>query len=197
MESSLNYWVQVMINEDMVHILDIVMAKSLSLVSRSISNTVKRFIEDNFYFSMSRYRWDGEVNIRRCTFYQPKNIGHVFSILQINADTRGVKFGSHFNKDIDLSTFTNLTHIEFNYYFNKSIENRLPPSITHLTLGHDYNLPIQSLPPSIKQVRFNGSYFYPTFNQPISHLNSKIEFQTIHFSASQGNFVVEPYQYKP
>eukprot|EP01112_Ceratiomyxa_fruticulosa_P012102 TRINITY_DN3335_c0_g3_i6.p1 TRINITY_DN3335_c0_g3~~TRINITY_DN3335_c0_g3_i6.p1 ORF type:complete len:148 (-),score=34.58 TRINITY_DN3335_c0_g3_i6:336-779(-) len=77
MEASLNYWVQVMVNEEM---LDVEMAKSLSLVSRLISNTVKCFIEDNFYFSLSMDM--------RFAYYQPKNINDMTLSEQINASIK-------------------------------------------------------------------------------------------------------------
>eukprot|EP01112_Ceratiomyxa_fruticulosa_P012096 TRINITY_DN3335_c0_g1_i4.p1 TRINITY_DN3335_c0_g1~~TRINITY_DN3335_c0_g1_i4.p1 ORF type:complete len:123 (+),score=21.56 TRINITY_DN3335_c0_g1_i4:269-637(+) len=119
MEASLNYCVQVMINESMAHILDAKMAKLLSLVSRFISNTVKRFIEDNFYFFLPIIEIE-----RKFQFYQPKCIYNVTSISQISASTRKVKFNDIFNIYADLSMFANLTHISYGWGFNQSIENR-------------------------------------------------------------------------
>eukprot|EP01112_Ceratiomyxa_fruticulosa_P018081 TRINITY_DN5734_c0_g2_i1.p2 TRINITY_DN5734_c0_g2~~TRINITY_DN5734_c0_g2_i1.p2 ORF type:complete len:120 (+),score=13.74 TRINITY_DN5734_c0_g2_i1:515-874(+) len=111
----LNYWVQIVINEEMVHILDVEMVKSLSLVSRFISKAVKRFIEDNSYF-YAREKW--------FMFYEPKNISHVTSISHINSSVRKVMFSDRFDECIDLSIFTHLTRIEYGAYFNKSINNR-------------------------------------------------------------------------
>eukprot|EP01112_Ceratiomyxa_fruticulosa_P008600 TRINITY_DN2227_c0_g3_i1.p1 TRINITY_DN2227_c0_g3~~TRINITY_DN2227_c0_g3_i1.p1 ORF type:complete len:298 (-),score=27.67 TRINITY_DN2227_c0_g3_i1:810-1703(-) len=138
MESPLNYWVQVVVNEDMVHILDVSMAKLLSLVSHSFSNTVKRFIEDNFYFFM--------VGGRRFSFYQPKNIKNVSYIEQINAPIRAVKFSDSFNLRVDLSAFTNLTHIQYGMRFNQPIENKLiPPNLTNLSFNREFNQAVSGL----------------------------------------------------
>eukprot|EP01112_Ceratiomyxa_fruticulosa_P007358 TRINITY_DN1905_c0_g1_i6.p1 TRINITY_DN1905_c0_g1~~TRINITY_DN1905_c0_g1_i6.p1 ORF type:complete len:226 (+),score=22.37 TRINITY_DN1905_c0_g1_i6:113-790(+) len=224
MEASLNYWVQVMINEDMVHILDVRTAKSLSLVSRFLSNTVKRFIEDNFSFYAER----------RCSFYQSKSIYSVTSIEQINASIRKVRFSYRFNSEIDFSKNTNITHLEFGFNFCQPFENRLPPnltylsftwhprysnsilpsklthlevhnfdipfsnlplSLTHLFLSGHFNLPITTLPPNMKAVTFKSYYTEPKFKQPISHLNPNIKFI---FETSNFNHVfVKPYIYKP
>eukprot|EP01112_Ceratiomyxa_fruticulosa_P005076 TRINITY_DN1563_c0_g1_i1.p1 TRINITY_DN1563_c0_g1~~TRINITY_DN1563_c0_g1_i1.p1 ORF type:complete len:178 (-),score=27.97 TRINITY_DN1563_c0_g1_i1:125-658(-) len=169
MEVGLNYWVQVVINESMMHVIDITIAKSLSLVSHSITNTVKRFIESNFYFSL--------LPDRRFTFYQPKNIQFVTSIEQINASIQKVRFAFYFNECIDLSKFTNITHVQFEDYFDCPIENMLPPNLTSLFLGTDFNHPIPTLPPSVKVVRFNTNNSRPKFKHSISHLNPKIKFQ--------------------
>eukprot|EP01112_Ceratiomyxa_fruticulosa_P001669 TRINITY_DN11838_c0_g1_i1.p1 TRINITY_DN11838_c0_g1~~TRINITY_DN11838_c0_g1_i1.p1 ORF type:complete len:103 (-),score=9.71 TRINITY_DN11838_c0_g1_i1:498-806(-) len=102
-----------MINESMVHILDVEMAKSLSLVSRSISKNVRHFMEENFYLIV--------YNKKRFAFYQPKNIKNVSSVPSINL-TRN--FHDLFRDSFDLSMFTNITFLELRCNFNDSIENK-------------------------------------------------------------------------
>eukprot|EP01112_Ceratiomyxa_fruticulosa_P012103 TRINITY_DN3335_c0_g3_i9.p1 TRINITY_DN3335_c0_g3~~TRINITY_DN3335_c0_g3_i9.p1 ORF type:complete len:187 (-),score=13.89 TRINITY_DN3335_c0_g3_i9:325-885(-) len=162
MEASLNYCVQVMINESMVHILDIQMAKSLSLVSRFISNTAKPFIGDSFYFHLHI------LHDRKFTFYQPKNIKNVSSISQINDHIRRVKFNDTFNECVDLSMFTNLTHIEYGYLFNQSIENRLPPNLTNLSFGLNFNQEIDSLlPQKLSYLELGFEFKHTLSNLPL------------------------------
>eukprot|EP01112_Ceratiomyxa_fruticulosa_P010623 TRINITY_DN2818_c0_g5_i1.p1 TRINITY_DN2818_c0_g5~~TRINITY_DN2818_c0_g5_i1.p1 ORF type:complete len:271 (-),score=33.44 TRINITY_DN2818_c0_g5_i1:498-1310(-) len=167
MEASLNYRIQVMINEEMVHILDVEMAKLLSLVSRFISNTVKQYIEDHFYFCM--------VTERRFTFYQPKCISNVTSISQMNALIRRAKFGFGFNECVDLSMFINFTHIRYGWNFNKSIENRLPPNLTRLSFHRSFNQPVDGfLPNKLTYLKLGYSFSHTISNLPRSLKRLKI-----------------------
>eukprot|EP01112_Ceratiomyxa_fruticulosa_P008602 TRINITY_DN2227_c1_g1_i1.p1 TRINITY_DN2227_c1_g1~~TRINITY_DN2227_c1_g1_i1.p1 ORF type:complete len:275 (-),score=44.94 TRINITY_DN2227_c1_g1_i1:80-820(-) len=164
MESSLNYCVQVMINEEF---LDVQMAKSLSLVSRLISNTVKRFIEDKYYFTF----W----NEKSCfTFYQPKHIRDVCSVEQVNVNVRSLKFYCFFDQPVNLSMLTNITRLEFSEFFKQPIQNRLPPNLIHLTLGKYFDADITNLfPPKLTFLKF-GDFFNSAIDgllpQKITHL---------------------------
>eukprot|EP01112_Ceratiomyxa_fruticulosa_P004279 TRINITY_DN1474_c0_g3_i2.p1 TRINITY_DN1474_c0_g3~~TRINITY_DN1474_c0_g3_i2.p1 ORF type:complete len:199 (+),score=9.44 TRINITY_DN1474_c0_g3_i2:187-783(+) len=142
-------------------ILDIEMAKSLSLVSRLVSNTVKYYIEDKFYFSISKVAKGFMV-------YKPKCLKNVFVIDQITESIRRVKFGYGFN-DVRLSHFTNITHMEVNWQFNYPIKNRLPPNLTHLRFSIHFNQPVLNLPNKLTHLHFGFD-----FNQSIERLPHKI-----------------------
>eukprot|EP01112_Ceratiomyxa_fruticulosa_P010619 TRINITY_DN2818_c0_g1_i3.p1 TRINITY_DN2818_c0_g1~~TRINITY_DN2818_c0_g1_i3.p1 ORF type:complete len:142 (-),score=19.03 TRINITY_DN2818_c0_g1_i3:51-476(-) len=138
----------------MVHILDVEMAKLLSLVSRFISNTMKRFIEDHFYFSVETKR--------RFAHYQPKYIQGVLYHSQINPSIQRVKFNYYFNECIDLSEFTHLTHIEYGICFNHPIESRLPVNLIHLSFCGNFNQRIDGFLPKKLTYLELGYNFQPS-----------------------------------
>eukprot|EP01112_Ceratiomyxa_fruticulosa_P012201 TRINITY_DN336_c0_g1_i3.p1 TRINITY_DN336_c0_g1~~TRINITY_DN336_c0_g1_i3.p1 ORF type:complete len:234 (+),score=43.72 TRINITY_DN336_c0_g1_i3:479-1180(+) len=183
-EVGLNYCVQVMINEEF---LDFKMAKLLSFVSRSISKTVRRFIEDNFFFNM--------LQERRHTIYQPKYISGVSAISQINLTIQKVKFHFYFNECIDLSAFTNITQISFSFLFDQSIENRLPLNLTHLFFQHYFNQPIDGfLPSKLTHLKLGNCFQNTISNLPLSLTHLKLghnfnqPIQTLPHSVKQVTF---------
>eukprot|EP01112_Ceratiomyxa_fruticulosa_P018336 TRINITY_DN5840_c1_g1_i1.p1 TRINITY_DN5840_c1_g1~~TRINITY_DN5840_c1_g1_i1.p1 ORF type:complete len:218 (+),score=39.49 TRINITY_DN5840_c1_g1_i1:131-784(+) len=216
-----------MINEDMKFILDAEMVKLLSLVSRSLAEKLKQYIEDNFYFYLKFKR-------SVYTFYQPKNIQNVTTTSQINTTIKRVEFNNGFNEKIDFSGFTHLTHLQFGRYFRQPFENKLPPNLTYLcfiwypeyynstfpsklTHLHIYNnnIPFSNLPISLTHL-FLSEYF----NSPIPTLPPNTQVVTFKSYYTEPGFkqpvshlnpnikfifeitelkhvVVKPYVYKP
>eukprot|EP01112_Ceratiomyxa_fruticulosa_P006091 TRINITY_DN16892_c0_g1_i1.p1 TRINITY_DN16892_c0_g1~~TRINITY_DN16892_c0_g1_i1.p1 ORF type:complete len:315 (+),score=16.56 TRINITY_DN16892_c0_g1_i1:124-1068(+) len=145
----------------MVHILDVETAKCLSLVSRLISNTVKRLIEVTYCFSIP--------NERSFSYYQPKIIDDVTSVSQIDTSIRSVKFYYHFNECVDLSMFTNLMQLHYGVDYEQYIENRLQINLTYLTLSTNFNKPVSTLlPHKIIRIVFGYKFDKPITNLPIS-----------------------------
>eukprot|EP01112_Ceratiomyxa_fruticulosa_P012575 TRINITY_DN3489_c0_g3_i3.p1 TRINITY_DN3489_c0_g3~~TRINITY_DN3489_c0_g3_i3.p1 ORF type:complete len:193 (+),score=19.88 TRINITY_DN3489_c0_g3_i3:237-815(+) len=157
-EKCIEYWVRTAFHE-FPSILCLSSAKSLSLVSRSISNAVKPFIEQNFSFSFK------SLERSRFRHYQPLNMVDVKIRKQINGIAKKVKFSYYFNKPIDLSSFVNITHIEFWYSFNQPVSSKnLPPRLVSLKFGRNFNRKIESLPHTIKEISLGFSFNYPLDN---------------------------------
>eukprot|EP01112_Ceratiomyxa_fruticulosa_P013471 TRINITY_DN3790_c0_g1_i2.p1 TRINITY_DN3790_c0_g1~~TRINITY_DN3790_c0_g1_i2.p1 ORF type:complete len:272 (-),score=37.97 TRINITY_DN3790_c0_g1_i2:278-1015(-) len=175
-ERLLQYSIQVIFNESFHNILPFECVKCLSLVSKSIHNTVKSFIEANYWFNLDSVD-------KRVTHYLPIKVFDIVNLSQITLSPNEI------NDTIKQKFLNSITHLKFHRNFNSPIYNRLllpnlqqlyfsqdfnypisahnlPCNITLLQLGHFFNQPISSLPSSIKHLAFSWC-----FNQPLSTSN--------------------------
>eukprot|EP01112_Ceratiomyxa_fruticulosa_P014735 TRINITY_DN4246_c1_g1_i1.p1 TRINITY_DN4246_c1_g1~~TRINITY_DN4246_c1_g1_i1.p1 ORF type:complete len:330 (-),score=69.31 TRINITY_DN4246_c1_g1_i1:208-1197(-) len=158
-EQHLQYSIQVIFNESM-NILSGECIKRLSLISTSIHNIVKPFIETNFTFSLSEYPFGFyPPDERRLTHYLPKRVCDVY-LSQVTLSPNEI------NDPIKQKFLNNLTHLEFESIFNAPIYN-LPNNVTRLKLGNYFNFPVgvHNLPNKLTHLEFSWK-----FNQPISSL---------------------------
>eukprot|EP01112_Ceratiomyxa_fruticulosa_P019410 TRINITY_DN634_c0_g1_i10.p1 TRINITY_DN634_c0_g1~~TRINITY_DN634_c0_g1_i10.p1 ORF type:complete len:215 (-),score=43.01 TRINITY_DN634_c0_g1_i10:209-853(-) len=197
-------WINIMLNEGFT--LDSSTVKCLTLVSRYFANTLKNYIERNYWFDLS-------YEERRLTHYSPLNQKSVFHVSEILLSTKKITFNILFNGPVDNLLHNGITHIQFGNYFDLSI-NFLPESVTHLTLGVYFNRSISTLPHSLTHLTFGeyynhavstsnlppnliyiefGDYFMeeipslppkvkqvifgPYYNESVSHLDPTIDFQ--------------------
>eukprot|EP01112_Ceratiomyxa_fruticulosa_P019412 TRINITY_DN634_c0_g1_i5.p1 TRINITY_DN634_c0_g1~~TRINITY_DN634_c0_g1_i5.p1 ORF type:complete len:219 (-),score=46.67 TRINITY_DN634_c0_g1_i5:209-865(-) len=202
MERCLIMWINIMLNEGFT--LDSSTVKCLTLVSRYFANTLKNYIERNYWFDLS-------YEERRLTHYSPLNQKNVFTVSEIQLSTKKIAFHNWFIKPVDKLLHNGITHIEFGEYFDRSIDF-LPESLTHLTLGSRFNSSVDRLPQSLTHLIFGVNFkqtannlpanlthiefgdrfveyivslppkvkqviFGPYYNESVSHLDPTIDFQ--------------------
>jgi len=195
----MNYWVYLMLNDQasvsssILH--DLNTLKSLIMVCKSVSLSLKPFIEHKFWFSqeknekMERYTWYSPKQIKSLHPIFVNKIKHFFGKIEyFPSSTTHIRFCAEFNDKIDFLTSSKITHLtfgrnfnehvnnlpqtithlEFGYYFNKPVDH-LPKAITHLEFGYYFNEPVDSLPPNITHLMFGIN-----FNRTVNHLPQKI-----------------------
>eukprot|EP01112_Ceratiomyxa_fruticulosa_P018920 TRINITY_DN611_c0_g1_i2.p1 TRINITY_DN611_c0_g1~~TRINITY_DN611_c0_g1_i2.p1 ORF type:complete len:226 (-),score=32.19 TRINITY_DN611_c0_g1_i2:301-978(-) len=198
----LEMWINIMLNVESG--LDLDTIKILTVVSRPIANTLKSYIQQNYWFDLS--------NGRRLTYYLPTNQKNVKDVNEIMPTIKKVVFHNLFNEPVDGLLSNEITHIQFGGYFLKPVKSLplnlthlkfdfhfdqpvnsvvLPPKLTHLYFGVMYNQFIPSLPSKVKQVTFSQGIY----NQPVWHLSKSIEFLAI--KKENDKLVTCPYVYVP
>eukprot|EP01112_Ceratiomyxa_fruticulosa_P018919 TRINITY_DN611_c0_g1_i1.p1 TRINITY_DN611_c0_g1~~TRINITY_DN611_c0_g1_i1.p1 ORF type:complete len:217 (-),score=38.87 TRINITY_DN611_c0_g1_i1:897-1547(-) len=195
----LEMWINIMLNVESG--LDLDTIKILTVVSRPIANTLKSYIQQNYWFDLS--------NGRKLTYYLPTNQKNIKDPKEIVPTARKIVFLPSFNDKVDGLIPNEITHIEFGTKFDQSVDdlpanlvslefawnfnqpvNKLPPKVTHIYFGVDFKQLIGSLPPSVKQV-----FFIKGYDQPIDHLSKDIRFLVIVFE--EGQLLVKDYPYTP
>eukprot|EP01112_Ceratiomyxa_fruticulosa_P019467 TRINITY_DN6374_c0_g1_i1.p1 TRINITY_DN6374_c0_g1~~TRINITY_DN6374_c0_g1_i1.p1 ORF type:complete len:106 (-),score=19.25 TRINITY_DN6374_c0_g1_i1:162-479(-) len=103
-EFSLQYCIQVILNEDFQHILPFECTMCLSIVSKSIHNTVKPSIEKNYWFNLSSTK-------KRIVHYLPRRILDIVNIRQLTFEP------TETNDSIKQRYLNNITHLKFHMFF--------------------------------------------------------------------------------
>eukprot|EP01112_Ceratiomyxa_fruticulosa_P016398 TRINITY_DN4946_c0_g1_i1.p1 TRINITY_DN4946_c0_g1~~TRINITY_DN4946_c0_g1_i1.p1 ORF type:complete len:283 (+),score=34.86 TRINITY_DN4946_c0_g1_i1:90-938(+) len=157
-------WINITLNEGFT--LDSSTVKCLTLVSRYFANTLKNYIEHNYWFNLKAER------TRRLTYYSPMNQKKVQDISEILSSTKRVVFHKDFNKEVDYLLLQQLTHITFGKSFNRSVD-RLPNSITHLQFGEYFNQLPNFLPCNLTHLSFGVHFDKPITRFPctLAHIH--------------------------
>eukprot|EP01112_Ceratiomyxa_fruticulosa_P012077 TRINITY_DN3324_c0_g2_i1.p1 TRINITY_DN3324_c0_g2~~TRINITY_DN3324_c0_g2_i1.p1 ORF type:complete len:234 (-),score=56.09 TRINITY_DN3324_c0_g2_i1:488-1144(-) len=163
-EKGLIMWISIMLN-DSVFALDTNTIKGFTLVSHSIANSLKNYIEQNYWFDLR--------NGRRLTHYSPRNQKSVTDFSEITPTTTKIITSYSFNKQITKEQhFPNLTRMSFGFRFNMPVDSLLPPSLTHLEFKYHFNFPVSALPAKLTHLTLSYMFCQDVNSLPhsLTHL---------------------------